>query len=405
MIEMRTFSDRRVWGGLLALCGMLCGLPGAVLAQATLNPYVSVQAERDSNVFRVENASIAQAFYGDPTLADTDLRYVAGMDGTYLWSLQKFTANLEAREIEYDHFKFLNHAEYLGNVQWDWKVSNVLDGLIDVRQERLAAYFADSNSPDLEVDTDRKIIAKLNFIFRADYRLEAGVNFRNYNAPQQFYPEFVERENGTHLGLSYLGITDFSYGIGVDHTDGTYAHAPGVGPFTQSTESLKMTYIINGLQTVTAALGYTKRNQTDEQNLSAITGQLTYLRQLTGKTSVTLQFQRAVNSYIASAGSEIDTSGTASVQWQATYKLAVNVGYTYQISTYVGQVIASSLNPGATDNGRTDHLPTENFNLVYQPLKKIQIKAYITAQSRRSNVDFDRFHDTTAGIQATAHWH
>ncbi len=93
------------------------------------------------------------------------------------------------------------------------------------------------------------------------------------------------------------------------------------------------------------------------------------------------------------------------MQWQATYKLAVNLAYTYQISTYVGQVIAGSLNPGASDNGREDHLPTESLNVIYLPLKQIQIKAYINAQSRRSNVDFDRFHDTTAGVQVAAHWH
>jgi hypothetical protein len=353
----------------------------------------------------VENASVAQAFYGDPTLADTDIRSIAGLDGTYLWSLQKFTANLEGREIDFDHFKFLNHSEYLGNLQWDWKLSNVLDGLVQVRQEHAAAYFADSNSPYLEIDTDRIIVGKLNFIFRADYRLETGVNFHTHDAPLQFYPAFVERENGEHLGLSYLGITNLSYGFAVEHLDGNYTHAPGVGPYSQTKEYLQMTYILKGLQNVSGQIGYTKRNQTDEQNLSAVTGQLKYVRQLTGKTSVSFQFERAVNSYIASAGSEIDTSGTASVQWQATYKLAVNLGYTYQITTYVGQVIAGLVNPAASDNGRQDHLPSETVNLIYQPLRQIQIKAYVNAQSRRSNVDFDRFHDTTAGIQATAHWH
>ncbi len=404
MIDIQIHA-RHAARGLAVLCALLClGVVGEVRAQATLNPYVSVQAEHDSNVFRVENSSIAQAFYGDPTLADTDFRYVAGMDGTYLWSLQKFSATVEGREIDFDHFKFLNHSEYLGDLKWDWKVSNVLDGLIEARQEHKAAYFADSDSPYLEVDTDRNITGKLNFIFRTDYRLETGVNFRTYEAPLQFYPLFVDRENGTHLGLSYLGITNLSYGFAVDHIDGSYTHAPGVGPYTQTTESLRMTYVINGLQSLSGSLGYTKRDQTDEQNLSAVTGQLKYVRQLTGKTSVTVQFVRAINSYIASAGSEIDTSGTVSAQWQATYKLGVNLSYTYQTSSYIGQVIASSVNPGASDIGRVDHLPSEMLTLVYQPFSRLQIKGYVDAQSRRSNVDFDRFHDTTAGIQATAHW-
>jgi hypothetical protein len=389
---------------LLLCAACIAGRPSAVFAQSTINPYASVQIEHDSNVFRVENEAVALSLHNDPTIADTDFRYIAGLDGTYLWSLQKLSVNLEGREIEYDHFKFLNHSEYLGNLQWDWKVSDILDGLFQARQEHLAAYFADSNSPYLEVDTDRNIVGKLNFIFRTDWRLETGANFRTYEAPLQQYPDFVDKEDGTHLGVSYLGVANLTYGVGVDHINGTYEHAIGVGPYTQTTESLRMNYVINGLQTVTGALGYTKRNQTDEQNLSAVTGQLKYVRQLTGKTSVSVSFVRAVNSYLASAGSEIDTSGTASVQWQATYKLAVNVAYSYQTSEYIGQVINSVVNPTLTDIGRTDHLPSESLNVVYQPLKRIQIKAYVNAQQRHSNVAFDRFNDTTFGVQAIGHW-
>lgn len=393
---------------LAATASVVCmSLPQLALGQATINPYASVQAERDSNVFRVENAAIATQFYGDPTLADTDFRYIAGVEGTYLWSLQKLTATFEGREIEYDHFKFLDHSEYLGNVQLNWKLSNVLDGVVQVRQEHLAAYFADSNSPYLEVDTDRNIVAKVNLIIRTDWKLEAGANSRTYDGPLQYFPDFVERDTGTHLGVSYLGIADFTYGFGVDHIDGVYhvgagldsQIAPSVGPYSQTSEYLRMNYVINGLQTVSGALGYTKRDQTDEPSLSAVTGQFKYLRQLTGKTSVSVQFVRAINSYIASGGSEIDTTGTLGAQWQATYKVAVNLAYSFQTSSYVGQII-----PGSTATGRTDHLPSESLNVVYQPLKRIQIKAYISAQSRRSNEDFDRFHDTTAGIQATAHW-
>jgi len=400
MTETCFFTGRLLRSGLLALgAAICCAAPGAALAQANINPYASVQAEHDSNVFRVENSQIAEQFYHDPTLGDTDFRYIVGLDGTYLWSLQKLTANVEGREIDYEHYTFLNHSEYLANFQLDWKVADVLDGIVQFRQEHMAAYFADSDSPYLEIDTDRNLVAKLNFRFHTDWRLETGLNFRTYEAPLQNYPDFVDHETGSHLGLSYLGIANLTYGFGVDRIDGNYVNAPGVGPYTQTTESLRMNYVINGLQTLSGQLGYTKRNQTDEQNLSAWTGQVKYLRQLTGKTSITVQFVRSVNSYIASAGSEIDTVGSVGAQWQATYKLQVNVSLAYQTSSYIGQVIA-----GSTANGRTDHLPTEIANVIYQPIKRVQIKAYVNAQTRHSNVAFDRFDDTTAGVQITGHW-
>ena len=382
-----------------ALTALASAWPCAAQAQATLNPYVSAQFEHDSNVFRVENSRVAQQFYGGPQLADTDFRYIAGVEGTYLWGIQKLTGTVEGREIRYDHFTFLDHSEYLANLQLDWKVASVLDGIVQVRQEHLAAYFADSNSPYLEVDTDRNVVGKLNFRFRTDWRLETGVNFRNFEAPLQFFPDFVEHQTGSHLGLSYLGLAYLSYGISFDRIDGKYDNAPGVGPYTQNSVSAKANYAITGLQTLSGALGYTKRTQTGGQSYGGITGQLKYVRQLTAKTSVNAQFTRAVNSYIASAGSEVDTTESVGVTWQATYKLAVNLNAAYVNSTFIGQII-----PGSTAAGRTDHSPYGGLNVTYQILRQLQVKGYFNAQSRKSNSEFDRYNDTTAGIQLLAHW-
>ena len=59
-----------------------------------------------------------------------------GMDGTYLWSQQKLTATLEGRHFDYDHFTELDHNEYLAHVALDWKLTSLLDGILDARQEQ-----------------------------------------------------------------------------------------------------------------------------------------------------------------------------------------------------------------------------------------------------------------------------
>jgi hypothetical protein len=164
-----------------------------------------------------------------------------------------------------------------------------------------------------------------------------------------------------------------------------------------------MTYVINGLSSFNGALGYTRRNQSgDEDSVGTVTGLFRYTRQLTGKTSVTAQAQRAVYSYAASAGSEIDTTGSVEANWQATYKLGVGLKYAYTRSTYVGQAIQAI--PGSTVTGRLDHSPAETVNVTYQALRNLQIKAYFNAQSRSSNVYQDTYHDDTVGIQVLAHW-
>jgi hypothetical protein len=382
----------------LMLLGM--ALPAVVDAQATFNPYVSAQVEHDSNVFRVPNAQTAALLTGDSTLSDTDERYIAGVNGTYLWSIQKLTGNFEARRIEYNHFGYLSHSEYLGNLQLDWKLARALDGILQYRQERLAAAFENRNSSTLTVNMDRNIVGRLNYNFMPDWRLETGVNFHTLEAPLQLYPGFTEHETGSRLGIDYLGLANLTYGVLVERTDGDYTHAVGVGPYRQTSFLFTTTYKVSGLSSLNGSIGYTTRNQTlPAGNVSAVTGNIGYTRQLTGKTSLNLQLVRAVNSYVAAGGSEIDTMAAFGVNWQTTYKLGVGINYSYIRSTFAGNVI-----PGSATVGRLDHTQQGLFNVTYQLFRQLQIKGYVSRQSRSSNYELDTFNDTTVGFQALAHW-
>ncbi|HXC07889.1 MAG TPA: hypothetical protein VNV61_03080 [Steroidobacteraceae bacterium] len=373
---------------------------GPALAQLTVNPYVDERFEHDSNVFRAENAQTNFLNFGDATLADTDLRSVVGMDGTYLWSQQKLTATLEGRRFDYDHFTDLDHNEYLGDVAFDWKMTRLFDGLIEARQEQLMAPFALGNSTQLTIDVDRKISATLNMNIHTDWRVETGVYSHDLKSPLQSFPDFEERETGTHLAVLNRAVTNLSYGISLDHIAGVFENAPDVGDYNQTTADLTMKYTASALTSLNAAVGYTKRTQTDNVNSAGgVTGQFGYSRQLTGKTSITVQFTRALNSYLAAGGSEIDTGGSIGLNWQATYRLDVVVSGGYMHSQFIGQII-----PGSDANGRVDNSPTGSLNVNYQILRRLRLKAYLNRQSRSSNIDIYNFSDTTAGIEVRYTW-
>jgi hypothetical protein len=385
--------------GLAALSCVLA-LSGPALAQLTVNPYVDERYEHDSNVFRAENSETNFLNFGDPTLADNDLRSVAGMDGTYLWSQQKLTVALEGRRYDYDHFTDLDHNEYLGDLAFDWKLTRLFDGLIDARQEQFMAPFALGNSTQLTIDVDRKINATLNMNVHNDWRVETGVYWHDFKSPLQFYPDFVERETATHLALLNKAVTNLSYGISFDHISGRFENAPDVGTYDQTTGDLTASYTVSALTSLNAALGYTKRTQTDNVNsVSGVTGNFGYTRQLTGKTGITVQFTRGINSYVAAGGSELDTSGTVGVNWQATYRLGVMLSGGYIHSKFVGDVI-----PGSNVNGRVDDSPTGALHLHYQALRRLHIHAYLNRQSRNSNINIYEFSDTTVGIEAKYTW-
>jgi len=368
----------------------------AAEAQNTIEPYASAQVDHDSNIHRVPNSQVALLEYGDPTLGDSDAKVIAGLNGNYQWGLQQLTSTLEGRRIDYDHFTDLNHFEYLANIQLKWTLSRLLDGLVQFRQTRVSAPFQNNDSTTLELDTDRSVAAKFNVNFHPDWRLDAAITAHTLDAPLQFYPDYVENDTTTHLGLTYLGISRLTYGISVDHINGNYRNGVGAGPYSQTDGMLNINYLVSGLTKLNASIGYTRRTQDiPGADVSGFTGSLGYSRQLTGKTSVTVQAIRAVNDYLAAGGAEVDTSVSAGVNWAATYKLSVNANYGYVHSVFEGQAIPDSL-----ANGRVDHSPTEMVNVSYRWFRHLQLKAYYMGQSRSSTYDLYSYSDTTYGIQA-----
>jgi hypothetical protein len=373
--------------------------PNTVFAQLNMDPYATAHIEHDSNVFLVPNSEFQIMERGFSELGDTDAKAVAGLNGVYLWSLQSLTANFEVRRLDYEHFTDLDHNEYLGDLRFDWKLGSVLDGLLHVRQERSAPSFANNDSTGLTLNTARNADAKVDLKITPDWRLEAGADYSKLEAPLQFYPEFVDREVGTQLGIKYLGVANLSYGLVYQHIDGDYYNAPEVGPYTQNSAELKLNYAVSGLGKLNAGIGYTRRDQSgDEGTVSGVTGELGYNRQLTGKTVLDLQLTRAVNSYVAAGGSEIDTVASVGVTWQATYKVGVSVNGSYTHSTFIGQAI-----PNSVANGRVDHDRAASLSVKYQALRKLQLRAYLNSQTRSSVIDEFDFSDTIVGIEAS--WH
>jgi hypothetical protein len=395
---------RAVLCGSAALAAAL-SLSHPACAQTTVSPYLDAHYEHDSNVFRVENSAANVAAIGDPTLADTDLKAVAGVDGTYLWSQQKLTATLEGRRFDYDHFTELDHNEYLAHVALDWKLTSLFDGILDARQEQYMAPFTLGNSSQLSIDVDRKIDAKANVNVTPEWRVETEAYSHNLKAPLEGFPDFVEREIGTHLALLNKSITNLSYGIALDHISGRYENAPDVGTYNQTSADLTADYTVSALSKLNASLGYTKRDQNANiPGISGVTGAFGYTRKLTGKTSVSVNVTRAVNSYVAAGGSEVDTSANVSATWQATYRISVVVMGGYVHSSFIGQTIPGTVVPGAIANGRVDTSPVGQLDVNYQASRRLRLHAYATKQSRSSTIDLYNYNDTIVGIEAKLTW-
>jgi hypothetical protein len=362
------------------------------------DPYVGVVVQNDSNLFAVPSESPVSDPHGIRRFSDTVETYRAGFDFNYLFDLQRLYATMEARKVEYGHFTDLNHSEYLVNTGLAWKLTSRFDGVVDFRREKEIIAFANADTTALQIQTDQVLKGTFNVAVTPKWRLETQASLHTLDYPIAQSPDFRLQEGQEGIGIKYVGIANLAYGIEGSHIDGNYLGVSQAADYKQNTGQFAMKYTLKEVTQLNAAVGYTDRQLLGTStSVSGVTGLAGYYRQLTGKTSVNLLFQRAINSYYTAGSSEIDTGGMARVAWQATPKLGLALSYQRVSSTFEGATLANSLTLGRKDNASYS-----SFELKYQPLRWLSIRPYVKRQVRTSNIQQYTYNDTSAGIEILA---
>jgi hypothetical protein len=378
-------------------------------AQSTFLPYASTDYEHNSNIFYLPNSQAAYATGGSYQLGDSSLKTIGGAEEDYYWGRQRFYATIEGRYIEYAHYTDLNHSEYQAKLGLDWKLLSAFDGTLAGSLERYMAPFANRDTyTALSVDVDRGASAKVNTRISPEWLLVTSVNYHDLDAPVQDYPNYGLTETTSHLALQYLGVANLTFGAAADYVDGRYRNAPIQGTYNQIALDLTMSYAVSRLSTFKGAVGYTQRDQGQGQgSVSGVTGALGYTRTLTGKTSLSLDLTRAVNSYVAAGGSELDTILSLRANHQLTYKIGISAGVQEMRSDFLGQTIpipCANGAPGCSTSvlGRHDRVPGADIKITYDVRRWLLIQPYATYQRRTSNYPLDEFTSTIIGIKFQA---
>jgi hypothetical protein len=375
----------------------------ANVLQSGILPYVGETYEHNNNVFYLPNSTFAVAGNGDPQMSDSLSRTVGGADINYLFDRQRLFATLEGRYIDYEHFKYLDHSEYMANGGLDWKLLGTFDGLLYGKIERYMAPFEDRNSnTSLTVDLDRRVGANFNIQLMPEWRLETGADYHDLSAPIIDYPDYGLAEETGKVALRYGGLANLTYGVLVDYVHGEFRNAPAPGDYNQEDADLTMSYKATGLSSFIGSVGYSRREQSGEGqgNTSGISGDIGYTRVLTGLTSVNAELSRAINSYIASGGSQLETTAAVRLNFQPTYKTGMNLGFQYIWSKFNGgTIINAETNPGADVAGQSYHSPKATFKLNYQALHWLLIQPYATYERRASGLLVLNYTGTIVGIE------
>ena len=398
--KLQIGSIVRSWlfGALIVSVASLVAAPDA-LAQSTFLPYASTQFEHNNNIFYLPSSQATYAAGGIDQFGDSSLKTIGGAEEDYYWGRQRFYATAEGRYIDYDHYTYLNHSEYLLRLGLDWKLLTAFDGTFLGSLERYMAPFANRNTfTALSVDLDRSTSAKFNTRLSPEWLLVTSVYYHDLDAPIEDYPNYGLTETTARAVLQYLGVANLTFGIAAEYLDGRYRNAPIEGTYNQTSVGLTMAYAVTKLSSFKGVVGYTERQQGQNQGtVSAVTGEIGYTRALTGKTSFTLDYLRAVNSYVAAGGSELDSTLSLRASHQLTYKIGIAAGIQEMRSDFQGQTI-----PGSNTVGRRDRTPQADLRITYDVRRWLMIQPYVTYQRRTSNVELDGFSSNIVGIKIQA---
>ncbi|MDE2219239.1 MAG: outer membrane beta-barrel protein [Gammaproteobacteria bacterium] len=358
-------------------------------------PYAVGTYEYNSNIAAVAPGDPANVLQGDPQHADRIKRGTAGLNARYGWSRQVLTLQAEGRRYSYDHFSRLDHDESLLSANLDWQLASALDGKLSASRERRMADLKTRLSSELVLETERDASGSVNFHLAPDWRLETGAKRRDLDSPQPGFPDYGLRETTGDLALKFLGPARWTFGLAGEHVSGDYHGGTLVPSYRQNSIDATASYGDGEPTLLKAALGHTRRSDpaVNAPDLSATTGLLSYARKLTGKTAVLVSYQRAVNSYVIAAASEVDSTATLKVDWEATRKLSVVLGYSHTGSTFSGELVPF------TNTARSDQYAATSLDVGYAITRWVTLSPYGLYQTRTSNVSFFQYNGALVGVR------
>ncbi len=248
----------------------------------------------------------------------------------------------------------------------------------------------------LSLVTVQKELVQTGLKLGSEWRLEGSVYTSETDEPIQNAPNLQLKENSFTTSIKYLGIDKFTSGLTAGYLSGDYSGSNNYSylnpSYSQSTAGFLTNY--KSIRTTfEGQIGYTRRvSATGTNNTSGLTGVFSFTQQLTPKTSFTGKIDRVIDSYLLNAGSEIETDAGADLHWQATFKLAVSLGYTFMYQDYPGQ----GNNPVGSNRVDIQEYPT--MAISYQPRRWLLISPYANWQTRRSTFIGAHFSANIIGV-------
>lgn len=370
------FTTRRVARALAtAVLAASCTSANALL---DVVPYVSAEAEHDSNVFRLEQNEES----------DTSYTYVAGVGVTYTFGQQALYLNGYGDKTTYRRFDELDFEGHGFDGGLNWRVTPNLSGTLFGRNSRRLEEFSD-RAPGQQ---NRSLLDSNSIGGSANLRVLTDYEIRTrYGESRQRYSDDASKgddrdDESVTLGLSYVGPTTLSIGIEGTLDDIDYIRRQMADGVVEDAEQFTLQLVgswkPSSITSMSFTAGSTRRDNKglNVDDDSGAVGSINLNRVFSVKTTGYLGLFRNISSpETQGEGTVVATGLNGGLEWRATPLFTVNTSYLLQREDYK--------NSQAIGGGeREDDLQNAALGLKFSPRKWISLGSKLGWEDRTSNV-------------------
>lgn len=360
------------------LLGGTLSLPAVAAEGDTLRPYVSYARYYDSNLFRL----------ADNEQSDQYGILSAGVNVDWQPGRQRVLASASKNLVRYADNTRLDYDGTDYRLRWNWRLGNRWSGQVGASEGVTQSNFSDL----IGLRVNNQITRANRFVdaewqFHPRWGVAAGVAAADSsNSTSQQRPSDYE-ENSATASLAYRTPKGSALRGQLRRVDGAFPHRlPGSldRAYTQTEYNLLGDWRVSGKLGVQSRLGYLQRqNDTlSHRDFSGLAGRLAADYSLSGKTALNWAIYREIaNSDDASATYQQSTGTSLGLFWQASAKLALRAGASYENRRFAGD-------PGFSVAGvaqRDENSLNGSLSLSYAPLRMATVDVGMQAGRRDSN--------------------
>jgi len=365
------------------LLGALTSLPAQAAPEQVVRPYVGFSLTHEDNVL-----GAGEGVAGDGAQSSNVRQISAGVLVDKRISQQALSAALQFARNRYDRLPELDHDARDLRVNWNWHVSDHLDGNVGATDVKALAPFVNFHGRERNLRVERRTFADGGYLLHPSWRVRAGLSRSQLEYELESQRSLNRTEKTSELGLDYLARSGSTVGTQLRHTSGRYPVAQVLGgvavnnDYQQDEVKVKVSWLATRLTQLQFLGGPVRRTHTAfaARDYSGINARLQANWQARAKLAVAAGLWREIGAIDdITASYTLNQGVNLGATWNATDKIKVDGLLKHETSQYSGMI---GLPAGQPD--REDLVNSAVVKLQYRATDHLRLAAQAYRTRRHS---------------------